>query len=257
MKVIYEPKGAALEYAKLALNPYRGCVHRCIYCYNNGRHSKKGVFFENARPRSGLLGDLIKDCQQLRGGKHPEIQMSFLGDVYQPAEKTLGITRMIVRQLISFNLPFTILTKSPLVMRDFDLLSPYPLFRLGFSFTSIDQAEVSAWEPGTGYVLDRISALKKFKNSRTKTWVSLEPVMSVKSTIAVIKEIHPYVDFFWIGALNHMTPPEPINLVEAQREIMAALEFRRCKYKFKSSFQDKGKCPIETSTPRMGDLSEL
>ena len=256
MKIIYEPKGAAREYARLALNPYRGCTHGCIYCYNNGRHSKKGVFFESARPRTGLMGNLIKDCQQLRGGNVPEIQMSFLGDVYQPAEKALGITRMIVGQLISFNLPFTILTKSSLVERDFDLLTPYPLFRLGFSFTSIDQTEVTAWEPGTGYVIDRISSLKKFKNNRTKTWVSLEPVMSVSSTINVIKEIHRFVDFFWIGALNHMDPPEPIDLVDAHREIMAALEFRRCKYAFKSSFGII-KCLTETSTPRMGDSSEL
>ena len=44
LSIIYEPKGAAREYAELALNPYRGCTHRCIYCYNNGRFGKKGDF---------------------------------------------------------------------------------------------------------------------------------------------------------------------------------------------------------------------
>jgi len=255
MKIIYEPKGAALEYAKLALNPYTGCVHRCIYCYNNGRFGKKGKFFERAGPRLGVTMDVIRDLRELRdryGPDCPEIHISFLGDAYQPSEEHLGLTRLLIQQIINFKFPFTILTKSSLVRRDFDLLIPYPLFRLGFSFTSIDQTEVSTWEPGTGYVIDRISALKNFKNSRTKTWVSLEPVMSVKSTIAVIKEIPQHVDHFWIGALNHMDPPEPIDMVEARREIMAALEFRRCKYAFKSSFGIKT-CPIETLTPRMGD----
>src|SRR5262249_25457693 len=31
--IIYAPKGEAGEYAALASNPYRGCGHRCKYCY--------------------------------------------------------------------------------------------------------------------------------------------------------------------------------------------------------------------------------
>ena len=33
MKVIYEPKGRAKEYAELAVNLYNGCSHGCEYCY--------------------------------------------------------------------------------------------------------------------------------------------------------------------------------------------------------------------------------
>lgn len=33
-KLIYRPKGRAGEYAKLALNVYRGCDHGCTYCYS-------------------------------------------------------------------------------------------------------------------------------------------------------------------------------------------------------------------------------
>jgi DNA repair photolyase len=31
--VIYRPAGEAGEYAPLATNPYRGCGHKCAYCY--------------------------------------------------------------------------------------------------------------------------------------------------------------------------------------------------------------------------------
>lgn len=31
--IIYAPRGQAGEYAKLATNPYRGCGHKCAYCY--------------------------------------------------------------------------------------------------------------------------------------------------------------------------------------------------------------------------------
>lgn len=241
MKIIYEPKGAAREYAALALNPYLGCTHACVYCYNNGRFGKKGDFFKSAKPRMGILSDIVSDLSELRetyGDKCPEIQLTFLGDAYQPAEQTLGLTRSIVRRITAVNLPFTILTKSSLIQRDFDFLSENHNFRLGMSFTTIDGHEARQWEPGTAYPLDRIITLRKAKSLGMKTWVSLEPVMRVESTIQVIKQINTYVDHFWIGALNHMDPPEPINLAEAQYEITKALEFSHCKYSFKSSFTE-------------------
>lgn len=33
MRIIYEPKGRAREYANLAANLYSGCIHGCVYCY--------------------------------------------------------------------------------------------------------------------------------------------------------------------------------------------------------------------------------
>jgi DNA repair photolyase len=242
LEAIYAPTGPAAEYASLALNIYKGCTHKCIYCYNNGRFGKIGYFFEAARPRKKLTEKLRKDLKYLQeelGPACPEIHLTFLGDAYQPAESSLGLTRMVIRLIIGANLPFTILTKSNLVIRDFDLLVPYKdKFRLGLSLCSINQTEVARWEPGTGYISDRVSALKQFKNMGGRTWVSLEPVMRVKSAIEVIENTYGFVDFYWIGALNHMDPPEPYNLINAQREIMEALEFRKCQYKFKSSFTD-------------------
>ena len=241
LSIIYEPKGAAREYAELALNLYRGCLHRCIYCYNNGRFGKKGDFFKSAKPRLGIVQKVVGDCRILKdkyGDNCPEIHLTFLGDAYQPAESTLGLTGMIIRQLIGFNLPFTILTKSSTIKRDIDLLTNYRKFSLGMSFTSVDQREVNDWESGTGYIQDRIEVLRRFKSHGIKTWVSLEPVMSVRSTIKVINMIHPNVDLFKAGALNHMEPPESINRVEAHRAIMEVLEFRHCNYEFKKSFTD-------------------
>ena len=66
--------------------------------------------------------------------------------------------------------------------------------------------------------------------------MSLEPVMSVESTIRVIEELNRFVDFFWIGALQHMSPPEPIDLVDAKNRISVALNQLNCKYEFKQSF---------------------
>jgi DNA repair photolyase len=239
MKIIYKPTGPALEYAKLALNIYKGCTHSCVYCYNNGRYSRKGEFFKSARPRKEFMSGLICDCAELQAtGNCPEIQLTFLGDAYQPMEKYLGFTRAAIQVIMKAELPFTILTKSALIDRDFLLFKSYPKFRAGFSFTTVDQFEAKEWEPGCGYVWDRVSVLQKFKAHGIKTWVSLEPVMSVDSTIRVIQELNKWVDFFWVGALQHMQPPTPINLIEAHRQIMEVLEYYHSNYRFKHSFTD-------------------
>ena len=151
LRVIYEPRGPAREYADLALNPYKGCTHRCVYCYNNGRFSKPGAFFSRPQPRLNILKNIERDCDILKSkfsDNCPEIVMTFLGDCYQPAESKYKITRQIIKILIKFDLPFTVLTKSALIDRDFDLLRTCQKFRAGFSFTTIDPVEAKKWEPG-------------------------------------------------------------------------------------------------------------
>ena len=89
----------------------------------NGRFGKKGDFFKGAKPRNAITGRIISDCRYLKdkyGDDCPEILSTFLGDAYQPAESTLGLTRMAIRTRIGFNLPFTIFTKSALINRDLE-----------------------------------------------------------------------------------------------------------------------------------------
>ena len=238
LKVIYEPTGPAREFAALALNIYKGCTHRCIYCYNNRWPRKKGDFFKSSWPRSGLNPKIVADCKILSELDNcPEVLLSFIGDVYQPAEKSLGLTRLAIKFLIQYNIPFTILTKSHLVSRDFDLLAPYrDNFRLGMTFTTIDHHTAANWEPGASHPLSRILTLSKARQEGIKTWVSLEPVMSAATAIDVVAKTHHIVDFYWVGKLNHHEPPEPVDWSEARTKIKEALDHYHCKYRFKKSF---------------------
>lgn len=240
LKVIYRPRGPAREYAELALNPYKGCTHCCVYCYNAKRFQAPGEFFRSAQPRDNIIENVRRDCRILSdeyGDNCPEIHLTFLGDCYQPAELDLEITREIIVILIDHNLPFTILTKSPHILRDVDLLGPYKRFRVGFSFTTIDQAEANQWEPGCKSIVDRISALRQFARFDKLIWISLEPVMRIESTINVIQELKALPEFYWIGALNHFPPPEPINKFHARERIGAVLKNLNCTYKFKNSLK--------------------
>lgn len=242
LRLIYEPTGAAKEYADLALNVYNGCTHGCTYCYNNGRYSKPGAFFKSSKPRALNMSDLVKDCEDLKsqyGEAVPEVLISFIGDAYQPAERALGKTRLVIRMLIDQGIPFTILTKSDLIQRDFDILADYrDKFRLGMTILSPFEIDLQAWEPGAPGIGDRVETLWKAKDLGISTWVSLEPVMNIQSAIQLIRRYGKYVDIWHIGKLNHMQPPEPIDWLQARERIKAALDSVGAAYKFKTSMED-------------------
>ena len=129
MGIIYQPRGRAQEYAPLALNIYKGCEHRCLYCFGpSALQSKRENYFNNPNPKKDVLKRVQKDAQFLHNtNSDKEILISFIGDPYQPAEIDLGITRHVIEILIQFDLRFTILTKGGIrAERDFDLLEYYP-----------------------------------------------------------------------------------------------------------------------------------
>ena len=61
MKVIYEPKGKALEFSPLGANLYRGCSHGRLYCYvPQTIKEKREIFVTQPKPRKDVLKWLEK-----------------------------------------------------------------------------------------------------------------------------------------------------------------------------------------------------
>jgi hypothetical protein len=112
----------------LAINPYRGCEHGCVYCYARPTHSylglSPGLDFETqiiAKPNiaQALLRDLRKPSYRVQ-----HINIGSATDCYQPCERDLRLTRQVIEVLAQHNNPLSIITKSSLVERDIDLLQP-------------------------------------------------------------------------------------------------------------------------------------
>jgi DNA repair photolyase len=205
--VIYEPRGKAGEYAPLALNLYRGCLHGCSYCFAPIATFTDRATFHNPsyiKARPGILEALEEQAVSMAGDKR-EILLSFTSDPYQPLENEGRITRRALEILMAHNFTATILTKGGTwgLERDRDLLSLNP--RNAWSVTLIHHANETSqrWEPGAALPQDRIDSLYLAKKLGLNTWVSFEPVIDPEAVYRLLEATYEFVDLYKVGKLNY------------------------------------------------------
>lgn len=201
---IYPPRGQAGEYSALAANPYRGCGHKCAYCYvPRVTKQDRGEFNAGAVDRANYLASLRKDAVKYQAaGLDGQVMISFTSDPYHPGDSSL--TRQSFEVLIEHGLGICALTKGGTRgLRDIDLFRQN---RDAFAstLTSLDDRFSQKWESGAALPGDRIAALKAFHGKGIFTWVSLEPTIDVEASLAIVDATHEFVDLFKVGRVNYL-----------------------------------------------------
>ena len=112
---------------RYSVNPYRGCTHACAYCYARPGHEYlslgAGTDFERRivyKPDAAALLREAFDAPRWRGEL---VAFSGVTDCYQPLERALGLTRGCLEVCAEYQNPVAVITKSPLVERDVDVLA--------------------------------------------------------------------------------------------------------------------------------------
>jgi DNA repair photolyase len=202
--IIYAPAGQAGEYSPLAANPYRGCGHKCAYCYvPNVLRMSRSEFDEGAIPRKDFLRQIEKDAIKYQAlGITEQCMLSFTTDPYHPGDTAL--TRETLECLKSHGLGICTLTKGGhRALRDLDLFRP-GRDAFASTLTSIDPAFSAKWERGATLPQDRMDTLRTFHEAGIFTWVSLEPVLDTAATLEIIRRTHTFVDLFKVGRVNYV-----------------------------------------------------
>jgi hypothetical protein len=241
VRIVYEPRGRALEYAPLAVSLYRGCGHGCTYCFApDVIHTDREKFLQ-ATPRKDAIKLLKADATELAGvGDKREILMSFTTDPYQPIERQYHLTATAIGILINHDLHFTILTKAGTASSvDLERIQDAPdLFRYGTTLTLHNETDRQKWEPFAAPTMDRCKALLVMHKAGIRTWVSLEPMIDPDQTLFLISITHPYVDEYRLGALNHSeTKLTDGEMVEFVGKAHSLLKFYGKKFIFKKDLQ--------------------
>jgi len=240
LDIIYEPKGAALEYAPLACNLFKGCIFGCKYCYGPAclRMSKE-EYHSGPNIKTDVIERVTKDAKRLQAANDKrEILLSFIGDVCQTPE-TVELTRQVLEILGEHDLNAMILTKGgtkavPL----FPVMQRYK-FRFGTSVVWAKDELREKWEPNAATPFDRYDAVwVAQRRYDLKTWVSLEPIIETYEALVVIRSMSRIVDYWKVGKINHMPELEKaVDWYQFHKDVIALLDSVGADYYIKESLQ--------------------
>lgn len=159
------------------INPYRGCQHSCTYCY--ARFMKR--FTGHLEPWGKFVDvkinapDLLQ--REIRKKKPGRVWVSGVCDPYQPLEARYELTRQCLEILIRNHWPVTIQTRSPLVLRDIELLKNAVDLEVGMTVTTADDEIRRIFEPEAPPVNSRIEALDELHRAGIRTFAMVAPML--------------------------------------------------------------------------------
>ena len=166
------------------INAYRGCSHACTYCFARPSHDYLGLdigkdFDTKIVVKINAPEVVRHETAPARWAGHA-IAMGTNTDPYQAAEGKYKLTRGIIEVLVERRNPFSILTKSPLVLRDLDLLveaAKVTEVTVDFSIGTLDPDVWSRSEPGTSHPRKRLDAVKRLNDRGVPSGVLMAPVL--------------------------------------------------------------------------------
>jgi len=183
------------------INPYAGCQHACSYCY--ARFMKK--FTGHKEPWGEFVDVKINAPELLRAEifkkKKDTVWVSGVCDPYQPLEKKYGLSRSCLAILADNAWPIVIQTRSPLILRDMDILKRAPDLKAGFSVTTGDDSVRVIFEPLAPSIEERINALDELHRAGIRTYAMAAPMLpGVEKLPELLKG---KIDYLLVDRMNY------------------------------------------------------
>jgi len=183
------------------INPYVGCQHACTYCY--ARFMKK--FSGHSEPWGEFVDVKINaaDLLQIEINRKRKgvVWVSGVCDPYQPLEEKYMLTRRCLEILTQNSWPVVIQTRSPLVLRDMDILKKAVNMEVGFSITTADDSIRELFEPHAPSITDRLRALEELHNSGIRTYAMIAPLLPGAEALA--EYLEGKVDYILVDRMNY------------------------------------------------------
>lgn len=218
---------------KWSINPYSGCSHACRYCYarafyplqadrvarsvptapaqecscnqQNCRycyarayyvradHGDAGTDFETRILVKTNLPEVLARELRRPSWAGEQVALGTATDVYQPVEGRFKLTRRVLEVLRDAVTPLSVVTKSPLVIRDVDLLAELAQrvkVRVFFTITTVDLPLWRSLEPGTANPFKRLQVLRTLRDAGVPAGVLLAPILpGITDSVASIEAV--------------------------------------------------------------------
>jgi DNA repair photolyase len=166
------------------INPYRGCLHACSFCFARPTHEfldmNAAEDFEREIVVKVNVPEVLRAELARPSWKHQHVALGTNTDPYQWVEKRYGLMRGIWEALRDARNPCSILTKSPLVLRDVDLLQQIAEVADVSACLSVPTLDEKAWratEPHTPHPRARLEAVAELNRAGIPTGILIAPLM--------------------------------------------------------------------------------
>jgi DNA repair photolyase len=191
MRVEYreEPCRSALNRVKgmtfgWSLNPYMGCAHRCTFCYVRAYELRADRPADDRYGRSIRVklnvAEVLRAELARPSWARDTVAIGAATDPYQPAEGRYRLTRACLEALRDAANPFSLITRSPLVVRDLDVLveaAARAEVGIVFSVPTLDEKVWRLTEPGTPPPHRRLEALTRLVEAGVNASVGMAPIL--------------------------------------------------------------------------------
>src|SRR4051812_12096797 len=166
------------------VNPYRGCSHACAYCFARPTHEyldlNAGRDFEKEIIVKVNVPEVLRAELARPSWPGEPVALGTNTDPYQWVEGRYKLMRGIWEAFRDARNPCSILTKSPLLLRDLDLMKQIAEvtdISACLSVPTIDEKAWRATEPHTPYPRARLEAVGELNRAGIPTGILIAPLM--------------------------------------------------------------------------------
>jgi DNA repair photolyase len=173
------PKASRMPF-RWTINPYRGCGHACVWCFARPTHEyldfDAGRDFEREIVVKVNAPEVARAELSRPKWKREHVALGTNTDPYQWVEGRYKLMPGIWEAMRDTKTPCSVLTKSPLLLRDIELMKQIPGFTANLSVPTIDEKEWRATEPHTPNPYARIEAVAELNRAGIPTGVLIAPL---------------------------------------------------------------------------------
>jgi len=183
------------------INPYTGCQHACSYCYAHfmkrfSGHPEPWGQFVDVKVNAP---DLLR--KEVTRKRKDRVWVSGVCDPYQPLEAKYRLTGQCLEILADNDWPVVVQTRSPMVLRDLDILRKGKDFEVGLSVTTADEQIRKLFEPHAPPIQERIRALDELHRAGIRTFAMIAPMLPGAERLA--ESLAGKVDHVILDRMNY------------------------------------------------------
>ncbi|MBS1797657.1 MAG: radical SAM protein [Acidobacteria bacterium] len=224
---------------RYTVNCYRGCIHACTYCFARRYHEflgyGAGTDFETkivvkTNAPEVLRADLKKTKEKIN-----HLEFSFATDPYLPLEANYELTRRCLTVCRDFRMPVAVITKSPLVTRDIDILKQLKsTVFFSIPFPTVEKSRPFELHTPTPAV--RFRAMKTLSDAGLRVGIAIAPIIlgyndadipallerarengATKAFINLIHIDSDSIEEYFVGRLRERLPLQADKIINQQK----------------------------------------